>query len=62
VLEELREKLRASLLREKNLTGWNTAGLGYIKRELIESGIVGFEAEAIPSGTGANKRTFPAIA
>jgi len=44
------------------LTGWNTAGLGYIKRELIENGIVGFEAEELPLEKAAKKRSFPAIA
>jgi hypothetical protein len=43
------------------LTGWNTAGLGYIKRELIENGIVGFEAEELPLESGAKKRSFPTI-
>jgi hypothetical protein len=36
--------------------------LGYIKRELIEKGVVGFEAEEIPLEKGAKKRAFPAIA
>ena len=62
VLDQLRTSLRKSLSRERELTGWNTAGLGYIKRELIENGIVGFEAEEIPLEKGAKKRAFPAIA
>jgi hypothetical protein len=36
--------------------------LGYIKRELIENGIVGFEAEEVPLEKGTKKRSFPAIA
>lgn len=62
VLNELKVNLRKSLNRERELTGWNTAGLGYIKRELIENGIVGFEAEESPLEKGAKKRSFPAIA
>ena len=62
VLDELKVSLRKSLTRERELTGWNTAGLGYIKRELIENGIVGFEAEELPIDKGAKKRSFPAIA
>ena len=62
VLDELKVSLRKSLTRERELTGWNTAGLGYIKRELIENGIVGFEAEELPLEKAAKKRSFPAIA
>jgi hypothetical protein len=54
--------LRKNLTQERELTGWNTAGLGYIKRELIENGIVGFEAEEVSLEKGAKKRSFPAIA
>lgn len=61
-LEQLRNSLRASLTRERELTGWNMAGLGYVKRELIENGVVGFDVEEIPSVKGAKKRSFPAIA
>ena len=61
VLDELRKSLRRSLTRERQLTGWNMAGLGYIKRELIEHGVVGFDAEEIPLEKGAKKRSFPAI-
>jgi hypothetical protein len=60
VLDQLRISLRKSLTRERELTGWNTAGLGYIKRELVESGVVGFDAEEIPLEKGAKKRSFPA--
>jgi len=62
VLDELKVSLRTSLTRERELTGWNTAGLSYIKRELIENGIVGFEADEMPIEKGAKKRSFPAIA
>jgi U3 small nucleolar RNA-associated protein 12 len=61
VLDQLRLSLRQSLTRERELTGWNTAGLGYIKRELIESGVVGFNEE-IPLEKGAKKRSFPSVA
>jgi U3 small nucleolar RNA-associated protein 12 len=61
ILDELTVSLRKSLTRERDLTGWNTAGLGYIKRELIENGIVGFEAEELPLESGAKKRSFPTI-
>ena len=61
ILDELRISLRKSLNRERELTGWNTAGLGYIKRELIETGIIGFEAEEVPLEKGAKKRAFPSI-
>jgi hypothetical protein len=50
------------LTRERELTGWNAAGLGYIKRELVESGVVGFEPEEILEEKGAKKRSFPSIA
>jgi hypothetical protein len=43
------------------LTGWNCAGLGYLKRELVENGIVGFELEQ-PLEKGKKKRAFPAVA
>jgi hypothetical protein len=42
------------------LTGWNTAGLGYVKRELIENGIVGFESEETLE-KGVKKRAFPSV-
>ena len=62
VLDELRSSLRQSLARERELTGWNTAGLGYVRRELVENGVVSFDAEEIPLEKGAKKRSFPAIA
>jgi U3 small nucleolar RNA-associated protein 12 len=62
VLDELKASLRRSLARERELTGWNTAGLGYVRRELVENGVVGFGAEEIPLEKGAKKRSFPAIA
>jgi len=62
VLDELKMNLRTSLTRERELTGWNTAGLGYVKRELIENGMVGFEADDAPLEKGTKKRAFPAIA
>jgi hypothetical protein len=49
-------------VRERELTGWNMAGLGYIKREMIETGVVGFDAEEISLEKGAKKRAFPTIA
>jgi hypothetical protein len=60
-LDILRRSLRASLTRERELTGWNCAGLGYLKRELVENGIVGFELEQ-PLENGKKKRAFPAVA
>ena len=62
MLDELRSSLRQSLARERELTGWNTAGLGYVRRELVENGVVSFDAEEIPLEKGAKKRSFPAIA
>lgn len=62
VFDELKVSLRTSLTRERELTGWNAAGLCYIKRELIENGIVGFEADELPVEKGAKKRSFPAVA
>jgi len=53
--------LRANLVKERELTGWNCAGLGYLKRELVERGIVGFQEEQ-PLEKGEKKRGFPAIA
>jgi hypothetical protein len=47
ILENLRISLRNNLTQERELTGWNKVGLGYIKRELIENGIVGFDTEEI---------------
>jgi U3 small nucleolar RNA-associated protein 12 len=61
VLDKLRVSLRNSLTRERELTGWNTAGLGYVKRELIENGIVGFESEEVALEKGVKKRAFPSI-
>lgn len=62
MFDQLRASLRDSLARERELTGWNTAGLGYIRRELVENGVVGFGAEEMPVDKGAKKRSFPAIA
>ena len=62
VLDKLRVSLRDSLARERELTGWNTAGLGYVRRELVENGVIGFDAEEIPLERGAKKRSFPAVA
>jgi U3 small nucleolar RNA-associated protein 12 len=61
VLDKLRVSLRSSLSRERELTGWNTAGLGYVKRELIENGIVGFESEEMSLEKGVKKRAFPSV-
>ena len=60
-LDSLRMSLRANLVKERELTGWNCAGLGYLKRELVERGIVGFQEEQ-PLEKGEKKRGFPAIA
>jgi hypothetical protein len=62
ILNDLRVHLRNNLARERELTGWNAAGLGYVKRELIDNGVVGFDEEEIPLGKAAKKRSFPAIA
>jgi hypothetical protein len=61
VLEELRGKLRQNLAVERELTGWNSAALGYVQRELIEAGVVGFGGEDVSGETAAKKRTFPTI-
>jgi U3 small nucleolar RNA-associated protein 12 len=61
VLDKLRVNLRTCLTKERELTGWNMAGLGYIKRELIDSGIVGFDLVQMPLEKGTTKRAFPAI-
>jgi hypothetical protein len=35
--------------------------LGYVKRELIENGIVGFESEESSVERGVKKRAFPSV-
>jgi len=60
-LDSLRTSLRASLVKERELTGWNCAGLGYLKRELTERGLGGFQEDQ-PLEKGEKKRAFPAIA
>jgi len=62
VLDELRSNLRGNLFRERELTGWNTAGLGYLKRELMANSIIGFNEEEMPLEKGAKKRSYPMIA
>ena len=62
LLDKLRGNLRNSLAGERELTGWNMAGLEYIKRELIDNGIVGFNAEETLLERGAKKRAFPTVA
>jgi len=62
VLNKLGTNLRNSIVRERELAGWNMAGLGYLKRELMENGIVGFDAAEVPLEKGAKKRSFPTIA
>jgi U3 small nucleolar RNA-associated protein 12 len=63
VLNQLRIDLRRNLHRERDLTGWNAAGLGYVKRELVDHGVVGFEVnETEVPEKGVKKRAFPAIA
>ena len=62
VLDKLRVSLRKNLTRERELTGWNAAGLHYIQREIMENGVVGFESEEVSLEKGAKKRAFTAVA
>jgi U3 small nucleolar RNA-associated protein 12 len=69
MLDSVRENLRKALRRQKDLVGFNLAGVKFVQRELRERRVVGlgddFEAiakEAAAGGTSGKKRGFASVA